>query len=380
MYDLSRIVVQSHFRASTEKKRTTNLLAAKRGESSYLPASFAIGWIETYLKYAFKKKHPFVEYAPGEIGVYALPVQAKIALAGDWGTGTNEAALVGQRMQEFGPDYAIHLGDVYFVGDADEVKQNFLGVPGNSSFDPVKWPTAHIRSFSLSGNHDMYSSGDGYFDVLLPGLDQKASFFCIENEFWKIIGLDTGYNSTGMFAKHNLPDALMKWLLTTAFSTFAGSNQGIILLSHHQPWSSFERAIYPRAAQQLACFIKKPVLWFWGHEHRMVAYELFYPKSGIAAYGRCIGHGGMPVERKGPINKDVPWLIYDNRRYPNAAGLDVGYNGHAELEFSGQNLNVNYRDLTGGLAYREAWGVDAGGNLVRHDLSMGDNYPQVLHS
>jgi hypothetical protein len=54
----------------------------------------------------------------------------------------------------------------------------------------------------------MYAlGGSAYFDRMLPTLGlieggfsqgQKASFFCLENEFWRVIALDTGYNSVGL--------------------------------------------------------------------------------------------------------------------------------------------------------------------------------------
>src|SRR3712207_8108115 len=34
--------------------------------------------------------------------------------------------------------------------------------------------------------------------------------------------------------------------------------------------------------------------WFWGHEHKCVAYQ---PFAGVE-YARCVGHGGVPVDRK----------------------------------------------------------------------------------
>ena len=58
----------------------------------------------------------------------------------------------------------------------------------------------------MNGNHEMYALGKAYFKIMLQTLGmrepstgqvrpQKASFFCLENEHWRIIGLDTGYNS-----------------------------------------------------------------------------------------------------------------------------------------------------------------------------------------
>jgi len=108
------------------------------------------------------------------------------------------------------PHYTIHLGDVYYVGVKDEVEENCLGQPdANHSFTPCLWPWGSVGSFALNGNHEMYALGEAYFEVFLPTLGlrpapgvkpggQKASFFCLENKFWRVIGLDTGYNSIGV--------------------------------------------------------------------------------------------------------------------------------------------------------------------------------------
>ena len=143
-------------------------------------------------------------------GIYKLESdnEIRIALAGDWATGTDEAHLVGELIKKFDPHYSIHLGDVYYVGYRTEVDENFLGIKNQESqFEPCLWPYGSRGSFALNGNHEMYARGFAYFDRMLPTLGlitngkplgQKASFFCLENEFWRIIALDTGYNSIGL--------------------------------------------------------------------------------------------------------------------------------------------------------------------------------------
>jgi hypothetical protein len=69
-----------------------------------------------------------------------------------------------------------------------------------------------------------------------------------------------------------------------------------IQLSHHNYFSNYDTA-YPRQAVQLKeFFAEHPVLWFWGHEHRLMIYKEYRVGGGISAFGRCIGHGGMPIE------------------------------------------------------------------------------------
>jgi len=61
----------------------------------------------------------------------------------------------------------------------------------------------------------MYANGGGYFDVLLPRLGlrdaseamsgQQTSFFCLQNQYWRIIAIDTGYNSIGVPILSHVP-------------------------------------------------------------------------------------------------------------------------------------------------------------------------------
>jgi hypothetical protein len=96
---------------------------------------------------------------------------ARLVVVGDWGTGLPRAIEVAARMREaIGAAldtgrqvHVLHLGDVYYSGFESEDKKRFLG----------PWPVtqaqadAGVTSWSLNGNHDMYSGGFGYFGTLL---------------------------------------------------------------------------------------------------------------------------------------------------------------------------------------------------------------------
>ncbi len=395
---LSRQAFISHFRAAgvSAVTPTYNRLSA------FLPKKLW-AWISHVVQYWGNAKHAFKDYTQvaGDTGVYPMDDRAKVSLAGDWGTGTDEAEEVAVCIQKFGPDFTIHLGDVYYVGDDPEVKENCLGEK-TSPFDPVTWPMGSKGSFALNGNHEMYANGNAYFDVLLKklgprvpgaqwGYGQKASFFCLENNFWRIIGLDTGYNSTGIDVggvpllkkskwlrkttwfkpSCKLPDPLRSWLRSAVKPD--ADKRGIILLSHHEYYSSFDDW-YQHPAKQLAELIHRPVLWFWGHEHRLAIYDKYGVQDGITAYGRCVGHGGMPVSRGvEPDIEDCRWLAYDNRPYSNSEGIDVGYNGSVNLAFDRSSLRVEYRDLKSNLLLTENWQID----LVSGDLG-GPNLQVIL--
>lgn len=374
-------------------------------------------WASHVMRYFTSRKHAFLHYE-NESGLYSLDRKCVLAVAGDWGTGTDEAQHVTCEMKKHKPDYTVHLGDVYYVGDLPELEENCLGrnIGGAKG---VAWELGTKGSFALNGNHEMYACGTAYFDTFLRKLGpldpsgepqgQKASFFCLENKYWKIIGLDTGYYSTGIRTALSflsrikkiqwlrktswfkpsckLHDDLMKWLSTVLPSEPKGADSetvvpALIFLSHHEYYSSFDDW-YRIPARQLRDLIPpdRPVLWFWGHEHRFAVYDCFGTRDGIQAFGRCIGHGGMPVDRHAiPDITDCNCVLYDNRRYRTNEDIDVGYNGFITLEFDGPTLYVNYYDLFNTLLLTECWTSDGKGQLqgpafrkVSPDLKQNDS-------
>ena len=255
-------------------------------------------WITKYLKYAFRRRHACPAYtASTTSAVYMLPGDdgsaVRITMAGDWGTGTDEADEVARQMLAFKPQFTIHLGDVYYVGDAPEINENCLNTPNPvNNYTPVEWPHGSMGSFAMNGNHEMDANGDGYFDLFLPTLGitqaggrmsgQQTSFFCLQNRYWRIIAVDTGYNSIGLpllsqiplvnripfvGGDCKLPKENVEWL--TKIVRPAEDTRGLVILSHHQYYSGFEGK-YPQAAKQMwQAGVQRPVLWLWGHEHRL---------------------------------------------------------------------------------------------------------------
>jgi hypothetical protein len=388
----------SHFRAggSGYSKGLYNPLNA------LLPGHL-VAWIPHVIRYWFRKPHNFRDYTrTGHgTGIYTLEEKVTLSVAGDWATGTDEAQKVADCIQRFEPDFTVHLGDVYFVGDETEVKENFLG-EATSPYSPVKWPVGKLGSFALSGNHEMYARGMGYFNSILPkmglkkrgedwGSGQWASFFCLENKYWRVIGLDTGYNgtrfdwgkmpvvekskwirkSTWFKPRCTLPEPMLSWLERTVNPD--GDNRGLILLTHHGCYSAFSDW-YQIPAKQLANMIHRPVIWFWGHEHKLAIYDRYSVQDGIEAYGRCIGHAGMPVERGSLPDIECPWLAWDNRRYDNGEDINVGFNGHVNLSLDGPALHADYLDLNCKLLLTEDWQVDLTSGTLQ-----GPNLKKVLH-
>ena len=88
------------------------------------------------------------------------------------------------------PVFLIHLGDIYYSGTRSECLTFLRNWPLRDASGPIKG-----RSFSLNGNHEMYSGGDGFFNVVLPAFGQKASYFVLRSPKWDFYGLDTAYVS-----------------------------------------------------------------------------------------------------------------------------------------------------------------------------------------
>ncbi len=320
-------------------------------------------WLVNYLRFVFRPRQPFPVYAvppSAHPGVHSLPETCVVALAGDWGTGTDSALRVATQIRGHAPDVTIHLGDVYYSGTAEEYEAYFLGAEG--------WPRGRLGTYALNGNHEMYSGGEGYFGRALPRLEQPTSYFCLENRHWRIVAVDTGYYSrTFPFLELllrnwiRLHPANRRWLREVVFAD-PDDRRPVILLSHHQWFSAFE-AGYPRVGANLAPYLDRVGLWFWGHEHRFAAYGPYTPGGTPLIRARCIGHGGMPIEVRQLPDRTGPNLVcVDERRLPRPIdGEAIGYCGFALLRFDGPTLDVSYVDEHGTKLLEERWVRDGAG-------------------
>lgn len=333
--------------------------APEHNMHGYMPQN-KLAWIWKNLCHLGNTHYPYQTYVnrTENNGIFTLPDEPElsVALLSDWASDTpescNVAALCGSRER----DFSIHLGDTYYVGNEKEIACNFNSTTG------APWPYGKRGSFALMGNHEMYSSGKAYFTQLLPYMsmsengnvkNQEAAFFCLENKYWRLIGIDTGYYSLkgflGVKANTNLElhKEQMKWLREVVQP--AGDNRGIILLSHHQAFSAFEKENYPRPAKQLAELLgtDRTVLWFWGHEHRLSLYGENELDNGLKVFARCIGHGGMPVaieEEPSQQHSSCNLVAFDQRERKKIDKFPVGYNGYAVLKLKGPELVVEYYD------------------------------------
>jgi hypothetical protein len=391
---------------TAESKRSA---AAKVSLPSLALYLFNIRWVAKYLAEIFRPKfRPYPTYGPENGGIYLMQSsrsdgKVTVSLVGDWATGTKEANQVSEQVRQFAPDYSIHLGDVYFMGDNAEVDENFIGKHDASCpYDPVCFPRGAVGTLALPGNHDLYSGGKPYFTRIVgaqgycrvdQNAKQTASFFCLESPEWRILGIDTGYNSVGkaflglipwinkipwVGADCALEPELIDWINVNVNPQ--QKKKPTILLSHHQYYSVYEGA-YTKPARQLAnAFAGQGIVWIWGHEHRLSIYENWSPDQQIKCYGRCLGNGGMPVKGEDASNHKSPLAYFDPRgmvppdgskgaRYEIDTNDYAGWNGFANLTLEGYKLSIDYRDLTGQSLFREEFTGHTDGSLTNNVVS-----------
>ena len=389
---LSRSPLQSHFRADQARSAANQ----DRPPLQDFDKADIWPWITNWIKATIQtdieglfvpaaRKHVFEAYpATGEQGRYdvaglaAADGSLRIAMAGDWGTGTDVAQQVADSMVRNSPELTIHLGDIYYVGTPEEVQENCLGVD-TAAYTSVLWPKGSKGSFALNGNHEMYSGGHGYFENFLPQLgipatrdqQQLRSYFCLETPGWRILAIDTGYNSDTLAGDCKLEKVHLDWLANVVDPIH--NRKPTLLLSHHQWFSGFGDGDYEKPADQIASFFKnQEIVWLWGHEHRLAVYYKYKGGNGLAAYGRCIGHGGMPVEMPDAAYPnpdraqrveywDGATDVHPERFHQLADGTQVGTNGYVEVVVQGGGLTIEYFDADGTPVLKESFAPGGGG-------------------
>lgn len=292
--------------------------------------------VEQYVEF-FKIKKGTVPYRVWKnlsdfIIDWEVPANAKIAIVGDWGTGLPEAKALLDSIARKNPDIVIHIGDIYYAGTEFEVENYFWNI-WKSTFDLSK-----VRTFTLAGNHDMYSGGGPYYQ-LIDRLGQPASYFCLRNADWQFIALDTGlHDDDALDARPTyLEDTEVQWL-NDKVATADGRRT--VLISHHQLFTAFENigghAVNTRLLGQVGDVLPQTTVWFWGHEHDQVIYK---PWQGVL--GRCIGHGAYPVGvteiPAAPEFPDVP-----REPVTLSKGPSFYAHGYALLELNGPSMRVSY--------------------------------------
>lgn len=347
-----------------QAKVTGDTATADRISSELVGATCDPRWLRTldeYLSFfgpaGTRRKIPYVRAS--SVGSHILPLtaNARIGLIGDWGTGAEPARRLLGQLKTQNVDTVIHLGDVYYSGTPEECRTNFTAI-----FDEVFGrPGRRAQIYSLSGNHDMYCGGVGYYGMIkklnAAPYKQPASFFCLRttDASWQFLAMDTGLHDYSPFSV----DDAVPWLEAdeeewhrSRMEEFPGRT---VLLSHHPLFSRFSRIGKPGSDDKQLAFnpklremfdrlrkTGKPIsAWFWGHEHNLCVYKSYL---GLER-GRCLGHSAIPVFAQDDPYEDVenlvdPPSLIDGTKIAKFG--DVYAHGFAVLSLSPKSITAEY--------------------------------------
>lgn len=303
-------------------------------------------------------------YPPGVPTSLPLDETCTIALMADWGGDNPAAKNVAEIVRRAQPKIAIHLGDIYYGGVREECEAFLRNWPLQSDLEHSgnRIPTG--SSFALNGNHEMYSGGKSFFNVVLPAFGQSQPFFCFEGEFWRIIGLDTAYLNGRL--KPSGPEdpmaAQWNWLIGLLKN---GPKRANIFLTHHQPVSAHTQEFHDSATLRADVEelldtqgVGQDAIfgWFFGHEHRCTIY-----KNEAAPYNaRLIGSGCIPHEIQHETTCDPGCTSFDWVSGRGEDGTQNAISQYAELRFTRHYLTIVYTDERGTSLGWEQWDSQKG--------------------
>jgi hypothetical protein len=314
-----------------------------------------LGWMGMAYLFIFKPDN--APWMPPPTVPDMIGNKAVVAVFGDWGTGRYGAPFIATQIRRMDRcDVALHLGDTYYAGRANEISRRLT----------MEWPnrTGTINR-TLNGNHEMYSGGVSYFAALADStglFKQSSSCFAMQNDNWLLLGLDSSYVDADIDAGQ------VAWI-TSMVQGDAGKNKKVILFSHHQLYSKYDNISHNVQAALGPLLAEKLIYgWFFGHEHRMVIFE---PHSQWGVRARCVGNGGFPEFRKqkGDASDPLTWinLAEDNTTHvPAAKSLD-GANRFVAADGGNPGAYVPhafmYLDFDGDRVFETY--VDPDGNTIR---------------
>ena len=312
------------------------------------------GWAKTawHILVDARNKFPWQAPPPQPEVIPQFKNRAKLDIISDWGTGLYGAPVIANTISADKPNIIMHLGDVYYSGTEGEFKDRF------SKFWP-KYDGALHRA--LNGNHEMYSGGRPYVQAIQRApFSQKSTCFAYQNDHWILIGLDTAYQDFDLYQDEQEQHDEVKWLNGIVDKA---EGRRIVLFSHHQPFSIFDKP-GPKLVAKMGDYLLKTgkiFAWYWGHEHQCVIYDRHL---GWKMYGRCVGHSGMPEFRKlsdlpsaKPAFRKIPGkdeapaaLVLDGRNdYITGEENKFSPHGFVSLEFDDDRLVESYRNPDGSL-------------------------------
>jgi len=323
-------------------------------------------WVEAISEYweffgprGKKGEIPYIRYQ--DISDFVLPVlpkNARIGLFADWGTGTADARRTLEQLKEHNVDILLHLGDIYYSGTPKECKEYFLDII-DDVFKAEDGGPRTVPVYTLTGNHDMYDGGEGYYGLLpllnpaptfSPKQAQPASYFCLRSSSdrsssdrsstdrsssdrsssdrsssdrssndrssndsasqpWQLLCMDTGYHDHDPFTVSTnvtfLDPKEEEWHVDK-IKEWSAAGGKTLLFSHNQLFTAFDSVgqekkdklmINPKLQASYRKFRRAAV------QHRNLAAWFWGHEHNLCVYepyadlarGRCIGHGAVPV-------------------------------------------------------------------------------------
>lgn len=332
----------------------SNIYESVNGERKPLIESFINAWKQLRFERA--------PYPSGIPQAFPFPEVCKVALLADWGGDNPAARRVAETVSKADPAVAIHLGDIYYGGVREECEAFLRNWPSRMDGSTLR-PNAN---FALNGNHEMYSGGGSYFDLVLKAFGQPQPFFCLENKYWRIIGLDTAY-SGGRLKPSGLDDPLSaQWNWLVGLLKKNEPKKANILLTHHQPVSAHLSEYNASAPlrQDISELLAIDGIgeaaifaWFFGHEHRCAIYD----DSAASYRARLIGSGCIPHAAQREMKSDPgcsPAQWFNKRETEPGSGSAISM--YAELRFFRDSVVVVYTDEDNTAWGYETWYSDPG--------------------
>lgn len=182
--------------------------------------------------------------------------------------------------------------------------------------------------------------GERLIYKLIDWLSQPTSYFCLRNDNWQFLAMDTGlhaYKPIGGGPTF-LENTEVEWLKDKVVNSGGRKN---ILLSHHQLFSAYDeidggKHFNQKLYDQMSSIFPEVSMWFWGHEHNLVIFKRY-----MGMLGCCIGCGAFPVGiDEIPSKPKFPDVPVEDVKLGKGAGL---YNhGYAIVELSGPTATVSY--------------------------------------
>mgnify|MGYP001193205717 CR=1 FL=1 len=276
-----------------------------------------------------------------------------VALFADWGTGYYHSRYIAAHIERMRVAQGIHLGDVYYIGS----KSQF-----DTQVKPVLEPLLRqMPVYLMNANHEMDSHGIPYLSYLrhkrsqggqqgFAPQPQETSYFCLVNDGYQVIGIDTAYHGAGRYTNAGL----RAWL-EARLEEGRTAQRTTILLSQNEPYAPGRgggvaaRQRMPLLDSDLRAFVEAGLIhaWFWGDEHYTALYE---PNDALPFVGSCIGYAGYPYgkERDDSSDSDVARLHWAETasRFDGIPGLrqDRGNNGFCHLTLNARHITLRYID------------------------------------